>query len=96
MMIADALPDRIVMLQMQRSNTMAHDFIEKMRPMRYAEPAMIHLYLGSGDRLYIPHDRDDRVIMFADRSGVYVSHSGTIIPLGADISDDVTDWDLVH
>jgi len=47
---------------------------------------------GFDVRVFVPPKPEDRVLMFADKSGVYVFKNGFCTPMGEDISHEIHDW----
>lgn len=90
--------DRLLMLQMgNNGNTKGHIFLEKMAswPMRNSKDADWRCR-GDGNRIFIPPKPEDRVVMFSDKSGVYVHSDGLCTYMDKDISNEVKDWQEVR
>ena len=92
----ERLLDRLAMLQMgNKGNTEAHLFLEDAakNPLRNAEESE---WRSRGAKVFVPPKAEDRVIMFEDKSGVYVHSDGFCTPMGSDISGEVGDWTEVR
>ncbi len=88
--------DKLLMLKMSRDgNTNAHKFLQQSA---LNKPQNIQAALDCASsyfvktRFFIPPKEQDRVIMFGDKSGVYVHSDGLCTIMGKDISHEVNAW----
>lgn len=87
--------DRLLMSMFgSDGNTQAHSFISDQVSRPNAKPDTLKYGIRryQGARIFIPPKEEDRVIMFADKSGVYVHSDGLCTPMGDDISEEINQW----
>lgn len=92
----DELLDQLLMLSMGgNGHTQAHLFLQDCgiaKPLD-GKTAVIKAKRKRGDvRCFIPPKDEDRVLMFADNSGVYVHSDGLVTIMGKDISNEIDQW----
>ena len=81
-----------------RGNTQGHNFLQDYAasPIHAMDDLSYHLRRRSkGVRVFIPLKESDRVLMFADKSGVYVHEDMMVTFMGEDISHEVGAWQEV-
>lgn len=95
----DELGERLLMSQFGAAgNKLAHMFLQDRAasPLRNLDDLKyVASRRGRGlglPRIFVPPKNEDRVIMFADNSGVYVHSDGFCTPMGDDIRHEIGAW----
>lgn len=92
------LMDQLLMLQMgNRGNKQAHLFLEDAARGWNGGTAQSRLYgIRGPHRKFTPPKKDGSiVVMFGDKSGVYIHPDGFVTPMGDDISHEVHAWEEI-